>query len=200
MIETAIPEINVDELMQRVRVEAAKLRSGSGRTAQGLARARGSTLPPVRVLPPPPRSALLKPVDAKRERLDAMLREAQAKSEGNPSVPKMFRRFFRKQGGYNRLLIDSATLLGKTTAQLAKRLSELTTSIEPQTRWLRALAEYRQSDVNWMRAATQEITALREEVAELRARLEQLHEEPDTRGSNNAPAGSKAAQQPDGSA
>ena len=194
MIETVIPEINVDELMQRVRVEAAKLRSGAGRGTHAVTRARGSTLPAVRVLPPPPRAVLLKPVDPKRERLDGMMREAQAKSDGNPSVPKMFRRFFRKQGGYNRLLIDAVTLLSKTTAQLAKRVTELTSSIEPQNRWLRALAEYRQSDVNWMRAATQEITTLREEITELRAQLEQLHEELQTRGSSDAQHGSRTTQ------
>lgn len=197
MIETVIPKINIDELMQRVRVEAAKLRSGGGRGTHAVTRTRGSTLPAVRVLPPPPRSVLLKPVDAKRERLDGMLREAQAKSDGNSRVPKMFRRFFRKQGGYNRLLIDSVALLGKTTAQLAKRVTELSTSIEPQNRWLRALAEYRQSDVNWMRAATQELTSLREEVSELRAQLEQLHEELQTRGSSDAQRGIRATQPDD---
>ena len=43
------------------------------------------------------------------------------KSEGDPRVPKIFRRFFRKQGGYHGLLIDSVEHLAKTTAQLAKK-------------------------------------------------------------------------------
>ena len=186
MIETANPEIDIEELMQRVRLEASKLRSSNGRSTTLAVRTRGPALPPLRVLPPPPRLPLLKTVDVKRERLEGMLREAREKAEGNPSIPKMFRRFFRKQGGYNRLLIDSVTLLGKSTAQIAKRLSELTTAIEPQNRWLRTLSEYRQSDVNWMRMATQEITALREEIAELRAQLDQGREELQAAGTDNA--------------
>ena len=181
MIESAIPEIDVEQLMHRVRLEAAKLRSAGGRSSDALSRPRASTLPPLRVLPPPPRLPVLKMVDAKQERFERLLREAQAKSDGNPRVPKVFRRFFRKQGGYNRLLIDSVALLAKTTAQLAKRLGELTASIEPQSRWLRALAEFRQSDTTWMRAASQEIVALREEIGELRSQLESLRSDLDAR-------------------
>ena len=167
MIETANPEIDVEELMQRVRLEASKLRSGNGRSTTLAVRTRGSALPPVRVLPLPPRSPLLKTVDIKRERLDGMLREAREKSDGNPSIPKMFRRFFRKQGGYNRLLADSVALLGKTNVQLAKQLRELGAAFETQSRWLRSLAEYRQSDTAWMRAATQQISSVESEIAEL---------------------------------
>ena len=167
MIETANPEINVEELMQRVRLEASKLRNVHGRSTSLSVRSRGSTLPPIRVLPPPPRPPLLKALDPKRERLDSMLREAREKSEGSPRIPKMFRRFFRKQGGYNRLLADSVALLGKTNAQLAKQLREMNAAFETQSRWLRSVAEYRQSDAAWMRAATQQISSLGNHLAEL---------------------------------
>ena len=167
MIETANPEIDIEELMQRVRLEASKLRNSNGRSTTVAVRTRGSALPPLRVLPPPPRLSLLKSVDVKRERLEGMLREAREKAEGNPSIPKMFRRFFRKQGGYNRLLADSVAVLGKTNAQLAKQLRELGAAFETQSRWLRSLAEYRQSDNAWMRAATQQISSVTSEMAEL---------------------------------
>lgn len=167
MIETANPEINVEELMQRVRVEAAKLRGMNGRSSGVSVRPRGASLPPIRVLPPPPRPPLLKAVDAKRERLEGMLREAREKAEGDRRIPKMFRRFFRKQGGYNRLLADSVTVLIKTNAQLARQLRELGAAFETQSRWLRSLAEYRQGDSAWMRAASQQISSLTNDVAEL---------------------------------
>ena len=144
MIESAIPEIDVEQLMQRVRLEAAKLRNaGGGRSTDSHSRPRGFDVAAAPECCPAAAHCLCsKTVDPKAERLEQLLREAQVKSEGDPRVPKMFRRFFRKQGGYNRLLIDSVALLAKTTAQLAKRLGELTASIEPQSRWLRALAEF----------------------------------------------------------
>lgn len=93
MIETSNPEIDVEELMHRVRAEAAKLKhvdlSSSNRRALSLVH-----LPPVRMLAPPPRTFPFKSVDVKQERLDRLLDEARRKSEGDPRIPKMFRRFF----------------------------------------------------------------------------------------------------------
>ena len=198
MIETAIREIDVEQLMQRVRVEAAKLRSANGgRATAGSARGRGSMLPPIRVLPPPPRLPLVTSVDPKRERLEGMLREARAKAEGNPSMPKFLRRFTRKQGGYNRLLIDSVAAVGKIAAQLAKRMTELVNAAEAQSRWLRAVAEYRQTDGAWMRAAAQQIGTLQDEIAELRAELETLKQQSGSSAPSGRHSSTSAAENPD---
>jgi hypothetical protein len=168
MIETSNPEINVDELMERVRAEAAKL-ANSGVISGGSHRALAIALPPVRVLAPPPRLPGFRSVDPKKERIANILRDAREKSEGNPSIPKMFRRFFRKQGGYNRLLIDAVDRLAKTQVQMTKQLREVSSALETQSRWIRAMAEHRQSDAAWMRAAAQQISDLAGEVSDLAA-------------------------------
>ena len=168
MIETSNPEINVDELMERVRAEAARL-AQSGFGSSGSRRSIAIALPPVRVLAPPPRLPGFKAVDPKKERIDSILRSAREKSEGNPSIPKMFRRFFRKQGGYNRMLIDAVDRLAKTQAQMAKQMREVSSALETQSRWMRALAEHRQSDATWMRAAAQRISDLACDLEELAA-------------------------------
>ena len=168
MIETNNPEINVDELMERVRAEAARL-AQSGAASAGSRRMLAIALPPVRVLAPPPRLPTFRTLDAKKERIDSILRDAREKSDGNPNIPKMFRRFFRKQGGYNRMLIDAVDRLAKTQAQMTKQLREVSGALETQSQWMRALAEHRQSDATWMRAAAQRISDLAFDLEELAA-------------------------------
>ena len=166
MIETTNPEINVDELMERVRAEAAKLGQSGGLSSAGSRRTLAIALPPVRILSPPPRLPGFRSVNPKRERIESILREAREKSE-NPTIPKVFRRFFRKQGGYNRVLIDAVDRLSKTQVQIAKQMREISTAMETQGRWMRALAEHRQSDATWMRAAAQQMSDLAVQVEEL---------------------------------
>ena len=170
MIDTSNPEINVDELMERVRAEAAKL-AHAGLGAPIGRRALALTLPPVRTLAPQPRLPAFKAVDTKKERIDSILRDAREKSE-NPKIPKMFRRFFRKQGGYNRMLIDAVDRLTKTQVQIAKQLREISSAIETQGRWMRVLAEHRQSDATWMRSAAQQISDLALQLQELAAAVD----------------------------
>ena len=167
MIETSNPAIDIDELMERVRAEAAKLtQSGDGMIASR--RPLALTLPPIRVMAPPPRLPALRSPETKKERIDTILRQAREKSD-NPAIPKIFRGLFRKQGGYNRLLIDAVDRLSKTQAQMAKHVREVSNALETQSRWMRALAEHRQSDATWMRAAAQQISDLALDLHDLAA-------------------------------
>lgn len=168
MIETRNPDINVDELMKRVHVEAAKLSAAAETGSSSMVRCQpAATLPPVRVLAPPPQLPALRAADSKTDRIDSMMRDARASSEGNPNIPKMFRRFFRKQGGYNRIMADAVGLLSHTQMVTNKQLLEARDLLEAQHRWLRALAEHRQADVRWMRAAAQQIADLTADVDRL---------------------------------
>src|SRR4051794_12541615 len=98
MIETTIPEIDVTELMARVRDEAAKIRK---RARVHTARQNSSQLPPVELAPAFPAIAFPKAVNARGDRLDELLAQARRAIEIDPKVPKLFRRLFRRQAPYN---------------------------------------------------------------------------------------------------
>lgn len=158
MIETSNPAIDVNELMERVRREAAKVmlpQNGLGRTRTT---SRSAMLPAIREIPAPPVLGLSRPVESKKERLDAMLRKARGMIEVSSWIPKMFRGFFRRQGGFNRTVLDTITALAKTNEQLNKRVRELSEAASAQNQWLRVLSGQRQSDAVWMRAAQERIS------------------------------------------
>ncbi|HSH39653.1 MAG TPA: hypothetical protein VK993_12810, partial [Chthoniobacterales bacterium] len=152
MIETTIPELDVAELMQRVRVEAAKI---AERTS-GRPRASNDApnlMPPVQVLPPPPASMPIRPVNLKRDRLDHLLRQARQNTEVASWIPKPLRGLFRKQGGFNRHVLETITSLVKTNSELVNRVRDLSTSLQGQAQWLNVLADRRAADGAWMRGA-----------------------------------------------
>lgn len=159
MIETTIPGIDVAELMQRVRAEAAKIAQRTGGPRDGNGAAGPSLLPAVRVLPPPPAPVSIRPVNFKRERLEDLLKSAREDSAAPKWVPKPLRGLFRDQGGFNRRVLDMITSLVKTNSELTNRARELSSAVEAQSRWLNVLADRRAADGAWMRAAEQRLGA-----------------------------------------
>ena len=155
MIETTIPEIDVTDLMERVRIEAAKIKTRS--RARSL-RPKAPQLPPVQVMSAFPQCALPKPVNPQTERLQALLQQARANVEVAPKVPKLFRRFFRRQAPYNRLLLEAVRLLTKTNQSLANRVQHLCACIHTQNHSIELLAAARQEDSQWMAVASQRIS------------------------------------------
>jgi hypothetical protein len=133
MIETTIPDIDVSELMERIRAKAAEIR---GSNASSSSNALNVQLPPLRISAPPPPMVLPGPAPARKDRLLAMLRNAREKTEVSGWIPKPIRRFFRKQGGDNHILLDSVSLLTKANSELASRLEQLTACMEVQHGWL----------------------------------------------------------------
>ena len=155
MIETTIPEIDVTDLMERVRTEAAKIKT---RARARSSRPKAPQLPPVQVMPAFPECALPKPVNPQTERLQALLQQARANVEVAPKVPKLFRRFFRRQAPYNRLLLEAVRLLTKTNQSLANRVQHLCACIHTQNHSIELLAAARQEDSQWMAVASQRIS------------------------------------------
>ncbi len=151
MIESDNPKIDVRALMERTRVETGKA------LALGLPYQRnhgaGTVLPGVTVLPPPPAPVSIRPVNVKKERLDQILGEARAKVEVRRWIPKPLRRLFRKQGAYDRHLLDVVTSVVKNTAELSNRLREISSALESQNRWLHIVSAHRTADSTWMRSA-----------------------------------------------
>jgi len=92
-----------------------------------------------------------------------MLEQARTKTEGTRWIPKPFRRFFRKQGAYNRVLLDGVAVLAKGSAEVVNRLEQLTACVEVQHAWLRELHQRSEGDRAWMRAAGNGIDRARRE-------------------------------------
>src|SRR5882724_3768562 len=154
MIESNNPEIDVNELMKRIHAEVARRRDLGLSNGNGSGDAVSTILPQVPFLAPIPAVASPRRVDVKEERLTSILQRAREKTEVSRRIPKLLRRFFRKQGGYNKLLLESVAVLTKTNVELNQRLQELAGGFEIQNRWLSDLSRTRDADAAWMRAAT----------------------------------------------
>ena len=152
MIETSNPEIDVAELMQRVRAEAAALKLK--REQQAAAGARPRAVVPAR-LPMPiavPDVALPKGVDTKKEKLEQLLLRARHKWEGRRGFQKFWRRLFPRQRPFNRIMLDVLAALTKNDRSLANRIQQLTDCVQAQQQVIRALAKRGDVDAMWMRA------------------------------------------------
>ena len=179
MIETTVPEINITELMERVRAEAQ--RPKPRRAATPAENAPG--LPPVAMLPGAPAVWIPGPVKSKKERLDALIQTAREKNDSGSRIPKFLRRFFRKQGGYNRAVVESIAVLSKTTDDLTRRVGEITTCLGQFNSWLQALHEQSDADANWMKSAApgvSRIAGYENELRQLQRELESARATLDT--------------------
>ena len=167
MIETTIPEISVTELMARVKAEAARarpVRPSSSPSPNGNA----PSLPPVAMLPAAPALWIPGGVNSSKEKLDGLLQTARGKTEVSSRIPKFLRRFFRKQGGYNRTVLESIAALSKTNHELARRVTDISACLGQLNGWLLALHEQSDADANWMKAAAPALAKISEQEAELK--------------------------------
>ena len=179
MIETTNPEIDVNQLMERVRAEAAK-------TALRPRRARpeldGSmpVLPVIPVLPPAPAVWIPGAVTPRKEKLDELVLNARKKTEVSSIIPKFLRGLFRKQGAYNKGVLDSIKVLAQSNHELTKRVQEIGTCLGQLNGWILSLHQHREADVQWMNAAASSFAQLaryREELRDLETDLQSQVEE-----------------------
>ena len=162
MIESNNPEIDVNQLMERIRAEVARRRDLGLLQRNGSGRAVSTVLPQVHFLAPLPPMVSPRRIDVKEERLTSILQRAREKTEVSKRIPKLLRRLFRKQGGYNNLLLESVAVLTRTNVELNKRFQEWAGAFEIQNRWLSDLSSARDADAAWMRAAATIINAVKE--------------------------------------
>src|SRR6266849_7085216 len=174
MFESNNPEIDVNELMERVHAEVARRRELGSPPRNGSGDAAPTVLPQVPFLTPLPPVASPRRVDVKEERLTSILQRAREKTEVSRRIPKLLRRFFRKQGGYNKLLLESVAVLTKTNVELNKRLQELASGFEIQNRWLSDLSNTRAANTAWMRAAATIIASVPQQRSEFDHACEHL--------------------------
>lgn len=107
-------------------------------------------------------------VNSSKKKLDSLLQNARGKTEVSSKIPKLLRRFFRKQGGYNRAILDSIAALSKTNHELTQRVTDISTCLGQFNGWLLALHEQSDADANWMKAAAPALAKISEHESELK--------------------------------
>jgi SAM-dependent methyltransferase/uncharacterized coiled-coil DUF342 family protein len=140
MIETTIPEIDVSDLMQRVRAKLEQTREAPVRPKA----------PPIAQVKEIASAILPAPVTLKTEQI---LRAAQSAREAitvSRWIPKPLRRLFRRQDKFDREVLRAIEWLGNTNVQFADRLRHLTACAEVADHGLHHLAELRRADGEWM--------------------------------------------------
>ena len=170
MIESTNPEIDVNELMERVRAEAARMRK-QPRRVSAAPKVAGPALPPIAVLPPVPTVQIPRPINPKKERLDQLLQNARIKTRVSSIIPRFLRGLFRNQDAYNTSVLESIGVLTKSSVELNTRVRDIALCLERFNGWLLALNQHREADANWMTAATPSISMIAAQENELR-RLE----------------------------
>lgn len=163
MIETAIPEIDVTSLMEKVRDEAQKLKHVS--PVPPPATPLAVQLPPIASATSPtsyPSGARPKFDTAKV--LDQIRRAGEA-NDGPRWLPKFLRKGFRRQRAYNQRLFEAANALARATADLC-------VCVAAQDEALRALSVARAGDVAWMRAASRILPSLATDTHHLKQEIE----------------------------
>jgi SAM-dependent methyltransferase len=166
VIETTVPEINITELMERVRAEALRPKPPPRRSTSPAETA--TALPTVSKLPSAPAVWIPGPVKGRKERLDQLVETAREKNEPHSRIPKFLRRFFRKQGAHNRAVLESIATLSKTSDDLTRRVGEITTCLGQLNGWLLAIHEQSDGDANWMAAAAPRVSRIAGHEDELR--------------------------------
>lgn len=140
MIETTIPEINVSELMERVRLKVEQI----GRTQ---VRPR---LPLLTMVHEIAATVLPKPVTPKTEKILRATQVAREATTVRRWIPKPLRGLFRRQGQFNREVLRAIESLSDTNAKFADRLRHLIACIEIQDQGIHHLANVRRADGPWM--------------------------------------------------
>ena len=189
MIESNNPEIDVNQLMERIRAEVARRRDLGLLQRNGSGHAVSMVLPQVHFLAPLPPMVSPRRIDVKEGRLTSILQRAREKTEVSKRIPKLLRRLFRKQGGYNKLLLESVAVLTRTNVGLNKRLQELAGAFEIQNRWLSDLSSARDADAAWMRAAATIIASVPQHRESVLAATNALAEQINTLEQRNAATG-----------
>jgi O-antigen chain-terminating methyltransferase len=174
MIETNIPDINVTELMARVREHAAKLEQQAAYRPVSAPAIAALHLPALRGVPQVP--VVSPPKRVKFERKDVLekLSLAQRGAEGPKWLPKFLRSLFRRQGVFNHRVVEASSATAKATAELANRVREIAASVEAQSHSLRALVSAREADIAWMRAAGAMLAVGQDERQRLTAELQRV--------------------------
>ena len=172
MIEPNISDVDVNELLKRVRVEADRLRTlDSHEQSEGQGDATAMLRNPS-ALRPFPRMAIPHLPNLGVEHLSKLhdlLERARQAAELSPRIPKLFRKLFRQQDQYNALLIQSVIPLFESVSKLILWQQKLSSGLYTQTSWLAELSRAHSEEVEWMKTARKAIQSLNQNLQRLEA-------------------------------
>jgi SAM-dependent methyltransferase len=172
--------LDIDELMTRIREEAQR-RDRVGISAEVTSGLEHFPLPPPLDLPGQPVIHRFKTEDDKTaEKFLGLLRRAFGKTKVSSRVPKLFRRFFRKQGGFNEAVLDGLQLLMKSQLRLLSQSQHVVGYLEAQGHWLRALNEARALERSWLCAIPPLINVINDNVSRVQETIQDLRADLDT--------------------
>ena len=107
-----------------------------------------------------------------RDRLDALIKDALRKTEVDRRIPKLLRRFFRKQGGFNKLLLEIGRRLVRSDSRLYRKNADLVAYLTAQNDWLRASVHDRELDHRWLRSFVSILNKVEVRISALEAGLQ----------------------------
>jgi SAM-dependent methyltransferase len=162
--------IDVEDLKNRIRAGVAQ--------RNGLSRPRFNPDSEVAALPSERRFSdvlqfhLAAKTEPKPERLQELLEKARDKIEVPRWVPKLLHRFFRKQGGFNKLLLESIRLLIRLQRNLGKENSELRAYLQAHYYWLADFTKGGEQERNQIRSLRNDSFSRDQELLQIRTRLD----------------------------
>jgi O-antigen chain-terminating methyltransferase len=157
--------VDVDAVMRDIRqqVEARRAAAGHiGNVAVGTISRQAQNLP----APPTLHVTLLE--DGSLDRFREFKNRALHKTEVSRRIPKFLRRLFRRQGGFNRHVLDLVTFLQKENDELGKRVREITAYLQAENGWFAGVERSYTQNLLWQSAAYQQVQQLRTLVESLR--------------------------------
>jgi predicted TPR repeat methyltransferase len=162
VIESNIPDVDVNELLKQVRVEADRLRTLDAREqTEGQGNATAMLRNPSALRPFPRTAIPLQPNLGVEHlsKLHDLLERARQAAELSPRIPKPFRKLFRQQDQYNALLIQSVIPLFESISKLILWQQKLSAG----------LSRARSEEVEWMKTAGKAIQSLNQNLQQLEA-------------------------------
>lgn len=123
--------MTITEVMQQVADEVRRRQASRGGSASN-----GGAAPGPSVLPPAPPRLYVTPLkEGGIERFSELEQRARQKTEVSRRVPKFLRRLFRKQGGFNKDILEVVKFLMKENREANKRLREIITYLRAENGW-----------------------------------------------------------------
>lgn len=162
MIETKIPEINVSDLMERVRANAQEIRRVQARPK----------LAPLGMVPELAAAILPQPVVPKTGAITQATNAARAATTVSRWIPKVLRGLFRRQSRFNHEMLRAIESLAQTNAQLADRLRHLSACIQVQDHAIQQLAQLRRTDGDWLQGLASTMVTTTDSFADTRSEIQ----------------------------
>ncbi len=166
------PGIDIQDMMGRLRSEVESrhqnqqaIMSSNGNGQSNDSGGGGKT--DLTELPAPPsREAIGSEALVPASEIKQLLQLAKEQTVVSPRVPRLFHRLFRKQGGFNKALMDALKLLLRSDRELLRGQREIKTWLEAQASWL---DKVRDAEISRHEIAAKEVSMLNSKLLDLKS-------------------------------